>query len=393
MSDVSKLQEWWDAGDLVRPDASQLNFIDLVRALAATVGVSTDGSPGCEAVRHHLGSPDHLVVVLVDGMGADQLGTLPEDAFLRRQCVEELQSVFLSTTGAALPSLASGLWPAQHGSPGWWARIDPPGVNAVSLPFQEQDTRKSLAEFDVTIEQVFPAKSLWSGDSITNVLPVQNVESRYSRYATGGTRRAGYKEIDEALALVRSSVRENGPGMTYVYLPQYDNVCHGWGVASAQAQELLVHLDALLARLAGDLSGTARLVITADHGQIDIAKRRVQVLKGNDPLRDHLVALPTGEPAVPIFHVRADHEDAFADQFRTRFGEWFALLTPDEVEALELLGPGCLSPVMRQRLGTFMGICRVPTKVYIKPAGSSAGHIGVHGGLTHQEMTIPLIVT
>lgn len=394
MTDVDTLRAWWDAGDVVRPSSAELNFIDLVQALAANVGIETSGSAGSETVRQQIGSHERTLLILVDGMGADQLSSLPEESFFRTHCVEQLRSVFLSTTGAALPSLATGLWPSRHGSPGWWARVDPPGVNSVSLPFRDQATGRSLADMGVTIDQVFPAPSIWAGmqDRITNVLPSQNVGSRYSRYATGGTRRVGYKDLGEALEEARVSVQETGSQLTYLYLPQYDNVCHGWGVGSAQAKELLAQLDSLLGQLVARIDGHARVVITADHGQIDIARSRVHVLKATDPLREHLVALPTGEPAVPIFHVREGHDVAFAEHFRARFGELFALLTPDEIEALELLGPGSLAPIMRQRLGTFMGVCRVPAKMYIKPAGSSAGHIGVHGGLTHQEMTIPLIL-
>jgi hypothetical protein len=40
-----------------------------------------------------------------------------------------------------------------------------------------------------------------------------------------------------------------------------------------------------------------------------------------------------------------------------------------------------------------MGIAREPIKLYIQPlSGSNPQYIGLHGGLTHAEMVVPLIV-
>ena len=48
--------------------------------------------------------------------------------------------------------------------------------------------------------------------------------------------------------------------------------------------------------------------------------------------------------------------------------------------------------VTRRRLGTFMGIAPVATKLFVEPTDGNVAHAGIHGGLTPQEMGIPLIL-
>jgi len=62
------------------------------------------------------------------------------------------------------------------------------------------------------------------------------------------------------------------------------------------------------------------------------------------------------------------------------------------VEELRLLGPGELSPVTRQRLGTFVGIAPEPATFFIEPVDASAGFAGVHGGLRPAEVYMPFVV-
>ncbi len=96
---------------------------------------------------------------------------------------------------------------------------------------------------------------------------------------------------------------------------------------------------------------------------------------------------------MPIFHVREGHREQFAAQFAARFGGHFALLAPEEIECMRLLGPGELTPVTKRRLGTFLGIAPQPAKLYVHPCDRcSPENIGVHGGLSSAEMDVPLIL-
>jgi hypothetical protein len=397
MTDLERVQGWFEAGRLVRPSADQLNFTDLVRAMLILCGAEeVEDSPGARELRRTIGPAEHYVFVLVDGMGDNLLRRLmPQGALLRTHLVGRLQAVCLSTTATALTTLATGRWPCAHGVPGWWTYLDGLDLTAVTLPFEERTSGRSLRQFGVAAADLFPTPSVWPAlnHQPLSVLPARIAGTTYSRYARGGTASVGYKELPEAVERVCAAVRRAGSAsFTYLYLPQLDARQHRKGTGHAEVGALLAVLERHLARLCEALAGEARIVISADHGQVNAPRQQWFFLPAGDPLGELLRCRPTGEPSVPIFHVRPGREDVFAAEFAGRFGEHFALLTPDEVEHLRLLGPGRLCEITRRRLGTFVGISPEPAKFYIQPADPGAGNVAVHGGLSRDEMYVPLIV-
>ena len=124
----------------------------------------------------------------------------------------------------------------------------------------------------------------------------------------------------------------------------------------------------------------------------DVPPQRNFVLSADDTLARQLICPPTGEPTTPIFHVRDGFAESFAAQFNDRYAEHFVLLTPAQIDDLRLMGPEALSPEMTRRLGTFVGIALQAAKFHVENTGGAPQHLGVHGGLTPQEMYVPLIV-
>jgi hypothetical protein len=396
MAPIDRVREWFDSGQLIRPSAEAPNYVDLVRAVFHLGGLEgVQLTPGGEAICRHIGHPEHLVLILVDGMGSHQVRKLSADAFLRRYLVQELRAVFLSTTAVALTTLATGDWPCSNGIPGWWTYLEPPGIGVVTLRFCERGTGRSLTDFGVRPDQLFPAPSVWprlKHEPLT-LMPAEYLGSPYSDYTTGGTAALGYSNIRGAISSVAESVdKAEKPSLTYLYLPHLDGLSHEKGTEHEAVFRLLLILDHMLADLCESLRGRARVIITADHGLANAPPERRFILAKNDPLRGLLVGQPSGEPGVPIFHVHRGDEGRFAAEFGDRFGEHFALLSTADVEDLDLLGPGPLSETMRLRLGTFVGIARRPAKFYIEPCDGHTEYMGVHGGLSPAEMSIPLVV-
>jgi len=102
---------------------------------------------------------------------------------------------------------------------------------------------------------------------------------------------------------------------------------------------------------------------------------------------------PSGEPTVPVFHVKPGRHDEFRQLFEQQFGALFALLSIDEVERLRLLGPGLLSARARTFFGDFIAVTSAPNTIHFAhPVYPPMIHRGVHAGLTPGEMRIPLIL-
>lgn len=396
-SGAKRLCEWFDAGTLMRPNAERESFVDLVRALARLLGVDEfESSPNIDALCQKIGPADHYVLVLIDGMGTRILDKLPESSYLRSKLCGELQAVFPPTTAAALTTLATGQWPATHSVPGWWACLEERGIVATTLPFVERFSGKPLQELGVAPAEVFPVPGFWDRidrPAIT-IVPKPYVGSAFSRYASCGTPTTGYDELSEAFAEAARRLDEAvEPSFTYLYVPHVDEIAHKQGVAHPAMKQMLSLLDAHVAALAARMPCATRLAVTADHGLIDTPEDRRPVLSEKDEITAHLACPPTLEATVPAFHVRPGHEKEFADAFEAALGDRFVLVTAEEAEELRLFGPEPLSPIARERIGTYLGFAERPAALYYRHGDAPVHtHVGVHASLSFDEMMIPLIV-
>ncbi len=388
----------FNEGRLVRPNTDEPSFTDLAVALAHVGGV-----PGVQLGRFskwiadRLGAPRHLVFVLADGMGTHLLRRLPDDAFLRSHVTAQLNAVFPSTTGAALSTLATATYPAEHGLPGWWAYLQRHRLTVTTLPFVERYGETPLEDhgFDAGLLWSLPTQMARMRRRVTGISPADYARSTFTTYLCGDQHTRGYRRMPDAIdAAIDTLRRADEPSYTYVYLPQLDATCHRFGVTSDAAAVTLGSFDVELDRLAAHLPEDSRLVIAADHGLINVTQRDRLSLHDRDPMLDTLEAPPTGEPRNPVFHVLPGREDEFEALFNERFGERMILLRREQVERLRLLGPCALSERARELFGDYMAIAEHPVTLVYYPPGTSAhtDHLGRHAGLTPQEMHVPLIV-
>ncbi|HYG78367.1 MAG TPA: alkaline phosphatase family protein [Planctomycetota bacterium] len=398
MSELQRVLNWFQEGKLVRPRAGQqCTIVDLISAIACVCGAPAR-DPGVNVRRlvQQIGNHEHVVFVLIDGLGLQLLRDLApgEDSFLRQHLVRELQAVYPSTTAVALTSLGTGVYPAQHGISGWWMYLEELDISVEILPFVERFSKRNLHEFGLLNEQVFISPSVLPGFRHSPLIVTRNYisDSTYSRYWSGGCRSIGYERIAESIDLVIRHVQETpAPSYTHLYLPQLDGACHHHGVDHEAIHKLFKLLDDEMRRLHAAIGTRARLVISADHGHINPTIDRH--LHHSEPLAELLRCPPTGDQTVPLFHVKEGRHEEFRDGFARQFGDLFALLSIDEVEQLQLLGPGKMTPAARRHFGDYLGIAPgAHTLHYMHPILKTNIHKGVHSGMTPAEMTVPLIL-
>ena len=400
MSDLDRLREAFERGTRIRPDATEPNFIDLVRAVAALAGVDQlERSPNSRAMSDAIGEPEHIVFVLADGLGThfieDELGA---GSWIARHLVQPIRSVYPSTTSAAITSLATGRWPGTHSIVGWWNYLPQLGEPAVILPFLRLSDGVPLQECsDLTAADVIghPALVSQMTRDTAVVQPRAIINSAYSTYLGAGARRIAYDNLSEAVGAIATLVRDAPrPTYTYWYVPHVDHQAHEHGCTSSEVRAALLEVDASVAALAGRLQGaSARIVLTADHGHLD-ASARIP-LAGDDPLCDHLRAAPSGDMRLSFFHVRRGEHEAFEGEFRSRFGDHFVLITTEELDELRLLGPDPLSDETRRRVGDYAAVS-LDASVLRYTGGFDGDNFmhqrSHHSGLSSREMTVPMVV-
>jgi len=393
MSDADRLLEAFEKGALVRPSADVANLVDLARAVASMAGVDNiDLSPGAERIATQIGKSDHYVFVLVDGLGVGLVDQLPGGSFLRSHMRAELQTVFPSTTVAALTSLATGLWPGEHGVPTWWAYLLEFDVSATVLPFIERFSKRPLSRWGVKSGDVYGATALLTRFpcEVRFFVPTAIATSTYTAYSSGGEEAIPYTTLAGGVEAVASCVASaESPTYSYFYYPVVDAVAHDCGPEHERVLREAVNVDHELARLARALGSRARMIVTADHGLVTIPEEGRHAIRADDELMGLLSAPVSGEPRVPLFHVQDGKGDDFETASRERYGELFALLTASEVEELCLFGPEPLADATRARLGDFVGLALGADVLVYEP---QEWMTGFHAGLTAAEMRVPLMV-
>ena len=387
-------------GTLRRPSAASPSFVDLVCAVQRAAGASTPATPHSETVAGHLFDRPHLVLVLVDGMGMSALGD-PAVADLRERVRLEIDAVFPATTACAMTTVATGMWPGQHGVPGWWAYLAEHDLPVTVLPFQERRSGRALRRHGVQAAAIWPHPSRFAevaGDMEMHV-PWRYLLSTFNRYLNGRCRARGYRSLRHTqrriVRRMRAVHRQRLPlAVTYWYIPDYDSACHTYGVASVEARTTLQRIRDLLHGIAAAAPDDVRVAVTADHGLIDLRRGDRAPLFDGDPLLDCLSSMPSGEGRTPHFHVRPGRERELVDRLAERAGGRMAVLSQGEAEELRLFGPHPLSEFARHRFGDYVGIAIAPFDLAYFASADATGlrHVGVHGGMCPDEVRVPLIL-
>lgn len=366
----------------VVPAYGSSTLADLLPGMAAHLGMA-----GYED-RLSLPASDRYVLVLVDGLGRAQLeastrvaphlaGLLPSSG--------TLTSVAPSTTASALTSLGTGLTPGEHGMAGFSFR-HPFGSGVLNALAWDRD----LSGLDVQPRLTLLERLAKDGVQVTSVLPAKFEGTGLTEAGLRGGGFVGVTNESDAARRVEQVVTAAVAGdrsLVYCYERALDHTGHKAGWESPTWQAVLAWVDALVASLRAALPADVRLVITGDHGMIDvprahrvIAEEHASLAAGVDLIAGEarLRHLYTGEPA------------AVASRWRKTLGERAWVLTRDE--AAEAGWFGWLSPAMAGRFGDVVVAMRDDHAVLTRTFPREHQLVGMHGSLTPAEMSVPLLV-
>lgn len=376
----------------VRPDYLRDGLLPLVagcgRFLDGEAFVAPDGEVAGGRV---------LVFVLIDGLGDLFLQCFGAVSALAANRRGRITSVFPSTTSSAVTATMTGLSPAQHGLTGWFIRDRRFGGLVAPLPLFRRGG-DSLAALRLT-QRLFPYRTLYQGRTRPAVVvsPREIAWSRFSKRHTRGARVVGYGRgvegmVDAVVATARE-LRGVGGGYVHAYYPLFDTLSHEFGSTSAQAQAEFRRIDRAYAGLLERLRGLdCEVVVTADHGFTDASEERTVDLDEYPKLAAMLECPLWGERRAAFCAVRQGREAEFEAAAAEVFGGKAVVARSRDLVAAGLFGPGATNPRLAERTGTH-SLLMEPGWTVVDSVPGEKRHqmIGVHGGLSPEEMWIPLI--
>ena len=225
-----------------------------------------------------LGAPDFVntlalpdapryVVFLVDGLGLDLLREHADAApFLSSlENVEDVVCGIPSTTATSLTSLGTGLQAGAHGMVGYTSRVPGSGQRLNSLKWDQPIDPLLWQPHRTVLERMQDA-----GIAASSVNDAKFVDSGLTLCSQRGVPFHGISSVWERLDVVVEVVESSTRAMTYAYESRLDHTGHGKGCASEEWRTMLTTIDAELADLREELPRDTVLLVTADHGMIDL---------------------------------------------------------------------------------------------------------------------------
>ena len=367
------------------PDYGGGSLADVLPAALTALGVA-----GATAGPRLPGS-SRVVVLLVDGLGMTGLRAHPGaapflTALLGQPDSRRITTVFPSTTPIALTSLGTGLAPGEHGLTGLFLRLaDGTMVNTLAIPaqtdFRALQPRPTAFELavaaDIAVTRVGP--KAFDGQGLTEA-------------GLRGGDYAGAESVGERVAATAVAVRRGDRALVYVYFGDLDGTAHRSGASGNAWRAELTHVDRFVEQLAGALPPGTTLLVTSDHGMLDVPFENRWDLAHNPELDDGVAAISGDLRGVQV-HTRPGAAADVLAAWRATLGDAFWLVPRDEAVDAGLYGP-VVTDAARARLGDLLALA-VRDHVLVdsrwQPAAILA-LLGMHGGLSEDELAVPLLV-
>lgn len=326
---------------------------------------------------------NQVVVLVVDGLGALQLdkhlGKLPNISLLRGSVID---SVAPTTTATALTSIATGKAPINHGIIGYRINI-PDGhiMNTLTWRCDGLDGRSGPDPSSISLSRSF------FDLEVAVISKVIFKDTYFSRAYLGDRNFRYFRTISSMVGEIKSSLVAGSP-LVYSYYEGVDNVAHEFGLGDHYAMEL-EFLDFYIGEILKVLPKGASLLVTADHGQVEVLEKPIQM---DDFILDRITRM-SGESRFRWLHCDGSNTEAIYECANDLYGEFGWVLTKEEALDSGLFGLGSQvnKDVVARRLGDVALIARSDIAFYDPLETGPMELICRHGSLTEAEVKVPLI--
>jgi len=361
------------------------------------------------------GQYDAVVFFLVDGFGWRFFEKFQDMPFLRRLTrsgtVEKLTSQFPSTTSAHVTTIHTGQPVGQSGVYEWF--YYEPKVDRIISPLMfsyagddERDTLKGI----VKGKDLYPNQTLYQElvekKVSSHVFGVRDhTPSTYTNVVAKGANLHGFKTLPEALANLGLLIKSTDtPAYIHLYFSNIDSTCHKYGPTAPQTEgeieAFLLMMDHFFSRV---FVGKKKVLflMTADHGASEVDPKTTVFLNRDKQFdgierffktnRDGQLLVPAGSARDMFLYIKDEMLDE-AQEFLSSCLDGKA----EVVKAEWLMENGYFGPEISQNFRVRVGNLvilphRYESVWWYEKNKYEQNFYGHHGGLTPQEMEIPLL--
>jgi predicted AlkP superfamily pyrophosphatase or phosphodiesterase len=348
-----------------------------------------------------------VVVLLVDGFGWKAFDTWTSAATgtyapVWRRLAQPITTVFPTTTTAALTSLSTAAPPGRTGVVGYRQflpafgtvadilHMAPVGVSHAESLVGPHWTPSIVSGVPSIFRRGAPgvavSRDRFQGTGFTRIL---YDGAEYVPYVTAS---------DLAHQLARVLGRSPAPPLVFAYWDELDTVHHARGprddMFGLEADRLGQLIDHVARAIDPGRARSTTLLVTADHGQKP-TEPSAQIRVDLEPAIAREMSRPlAGDRRAAYLAARPGRSAALRSALESRVPPGSQIVDTDDALAAGLFGPPPFHPELRDRIGDLIVFVPEPAGLIQVPPGaapSSREVHGSHGGLTPEELLIPLV--
>ncbi|MCJ7725233.1 MAG: alkaline phosphatase family protein [Acidimicrobiia bacterium] len=331
-------------------------------------------SPGLrDDLAAHIPAADSYVLVMFDGLGVHQLDH-PNAGSLAASLRGQVDASFPTTTTVSLATLATGIPPAGHGLLGYQLWLPETGKVMATIKWTSVRGERVACDYDGFLPETTWERLAAAGAEPIALQPIDFEGSALTRVLYRGARFEGYHDMVDAADAAASLAAPPGR-LVVLYVPQVDFAAHVAGQQSEMYAEAMAVAAATWDRLIQRLPAGAVAIGVADHGHVDVPPERRTVIERVD----HKGRNFAGDARVVFVHGEGE---SLAERLPATW------ISRSDMESW--WGPGPRHPAFDER---------APDGVLVVDPGHAVLHrfsddrlVGQHGGLTPEELDVPLLV-
>lgn len=323
---------------------------------------------------------DQTIVLVLDGLGWHQFherrSLMPTlDAMVGRS----ITTVAPTTTATALTSITTGLPPGEHGVMGYRMAVGRDVLNVLRWTTHRGDARQSIPPRTINAHEPFGAQRP------PIVVRAEFEHSGFTAAHLHHARMVGYR-MPSTMVIEVARLARAGEPFIYVYYDGIDKVAHEYGLGEHYEAEL-VAVEWMIEYLVEVLPPRSALVITADHGHIEVP----DVVRPHPEVLSH-VDFQSGEARFRWLHALPGAEADLLDAARTHHSDVAWVRSRRDCIEEGWFGP-TVTAASESRLGDVALLPFVPI-AFSEPTDTGPYElVGRHGSLTAEEIDVPLLVS
>lgn len=353
------------------------------------------------------GPYNHVIFLFIDGFGWSFFEKFKSKVPLLQKLEKEgiaskITSMFPSTTAAHVTCINTGLTPSQSGLYEWF--IYEPKLNDIiaPLPYSYAGDRQN-GTLPLDPKEIFPRETLYhrlssQGVKCSAFQSSSVIDSPFSKSVLSGAETYGYKKSKSAFEMILPTLK--GKTYTFFYYGEIDAIGHRKGIHSKEFSDCVENIFSELETFISALPPQTALMITADHGMVEVSPKQTFYLNKKIPnIEKYLLFGRRDKPLAPagscrdfFFHAHPERLSELKEVLEHFLEGKAEIYKTEDLIKAGLFGEDLPSSNFLSRVGNLAILPYKGEAVWwFERNRFQQNFLGAHGGLTREEMEIPFL--